>query len=111
MAADPGLHRSGFSEPRKTGAADRSPEASLVKLGRTEEPAAAVLGEDSPGNSAVRWRKLGRRSHNDVGGEARKEDSRKVEPVRVGDESSWRLGWSTARRRRAGIVERIDSSS
>lgn len=49
MAADPGLHRSGFSEPRKTGAADRSPEASLVKLGRTEEPAAAVHGEDSPG--------------------------------------------------------------
>lgn len=65
MAADPGLHRSGFSEPRKTGAADRSPEASL-KLGRTEEPAAAVLGEDSPGSSAVRWRKLGRRSHNHV---------------------------------------------
>lgn len=45
MAADPGLHRSGFSEPRKTGAADRSLEASLVKLGRTEEPAAAVREE------------------------------------------------------------------
>lgn len=59
MAADPGLHRSGFSEPRKT---DRSPEASLVKLGRTEEPAAAVHGEDSPGSSAARWRKLGRRA-------------------------------------------------
>lgn len=38
----------------------------MVKLGRTEEPAAAVLGEDrSPGNGAVRWRKLGR-SHNHV---------------------------------------------
>lgn len=110
MAADPGLHRSGFSEPRKTGAADRSPETSLVKLGRTEEPAAAVHGEDSPGNSAVRWRKLGRRSHNDVVVKLG-EDSRKVEPVRVGDESSWRLGLSTVRRRRAGIVERIDSSS
>lgn len=29
----------------------------------------------------------------------------------VGDEASWRLGLSTARRRRAGIVERIDSGS
>lgn len=38
----------------------------MVKLGRTEEPAAAGHGEDSPGNSAVRWRKLGRRSRNDV---------------------------------------------
>ena len=38
----------------------------MVKLGRTEEPAAAVHGEDSPGKSAVRWRKLGRRSHTDV---------------------------------------------
>lgn len=67
MAADSGQRRSGFSEPRKTGAADRRPEASLVKLGRTEEPAAAVLGEDrSPGSGAVRWRKLGRRSHNRV---------------------------------------------
>lgn len=36
-----------------------------MKLGRTEEPAAGH-GEDSPGNSAVRWRKLGRRSRNDV---------------------------------------------
>lgn len=38
----------------------------MVKLGRTEEPAAAGHGEDSPGNSAVRWRKLGRRSRNHV---------------------------------------------
>lgn len=81
MAADPGLHRSGFSEPRKTGAADRSPEASLVKLGRTEEPAAAVHGEDSPGSSAVRWRKLGR-SHDDEVVKLGK-DSRKVDQMEV----------------------------
>lgn len=37
-----------------------------MKLGRTEAPAAAGHGEDSPGNSAVHWRKLGRRIRNDV---------------------------------------------
>lgn len=34
-----------------------------------------------------------------------------MEPVQVDDEASWRLGLSTAQRRRAGIVERIDSGS
>ena len=82
----------------------------MVKLGRTEEPAAAVHGEDSPGKSAVRWRKLGRRSHTDVVVKLGK-GSRMVERERVGDEASWRLGLSTARRRRAGIVERRDSGS
>lgn len=38
------LHRSGLSEARKTGATDRIPGASVVKL-RTEPPA-AVRGED-----------------------------------------------------------------
>lgn len=108
MAADPGLHRSGFSEPRKTGAADRSPEASLVKLGRTEEPAAAVHGEDSPGHSAVRWRRLGRRSHNDV-------------VVKLGKRIPGRwsqcelvmklAGGLVCQLLGGGIVERIDSSS
>lgn len=70
-----------------------------MKLGRTEEPAAAGRGEDSPGSSAVRWRRLGRRSRNDV--VKLEKDSGKVEPVRVGDEASWHLGLST-RSRRAG---------
>lgn len=58
--------------------------------------------------SAVPWRKLGRRSHTDVVVKLGK-DSRMVE--RVGDEASWPLGLSTTRKRRAGIVERIDSGS
>lgn len=38
-------------------------------------------------------------------GEARKEHSRKEQPVRFGAEASWRLGLSTTRRRRACVVE------
>lgn len=55
----------------------------------------------SPGNSAVRWRKLGR-IHDAVVVKLGK-DSRKVEPVRVGDEAS--ASWLV------DCVESIDSGS
>lgn len=81
-----------------------------MKLGRTEEPAAAVHGEDSPGEcgSVEEARK---KEPCRCGGEAREGFQDGVELERVGDEASWRLGLSTTRRRRAGIVERIDSGS
>lgn len=43
MAADQVLHRSGFSESRKTGAADRIPGTSVGEARTDEEPAAFVV--------------------------------------------------------------------
>lgn len=48
-------HRSGFSGARKTGAADRIPGASVVKLGlRSQQQQFVVkIGKRSPGASAM----------------------------------------------------------
>lgn len=47
-------HRSGFSDARKTGAADRIPGASVVKLGlRSQQQFVVKIGKRSPGASAM----------------------------------------------------------
>lgn len=50
-------HRSGFSGARKTGAADRIPGASVVKLGlrsqQQQQQFVVKIGKRSPGASAM----------------------------------------------------------
>lgn len=87
MAADPGLHRSGFS----------------VTLGRQEQQTGvrSQFGEDSPGNSAVRRRKLGRRSHNDVVVKLGERIPGRWSQCELVMKLACQLGLSTAQRRRA----------
>lgn len=100
------LHRSGCSEPRKTGAADRIPGASVGEA-RTEEQA-AVRGEDrKESRSRCDLVKEARKKEGalTICGEARQEHARKEQPVRRGAEASWHLGLWTTRRRRARLAE------